>query len=66
MRLESKTLLSAYSCGLDEKTAIVELDVSGAPAYSEAADQALREVALALCPGQRLFGVDESGWPTAF
>lgn len=66
LRLERKTLLSGYSCGLDEKTAIVELSVSGAPAYSEAADDALREAALALCPGQRLFGVDESGWPTAF
>lgn len=66
LRLESKTLLSGYSCGLDEKTAIVELSVSGAPSYSEAADRALREAALTLCAGERLFGVDESGWPAAF
>lgn len=64
--LESKRLLAGYSGGLGEKTALIELVVSGVPGCSAAVEQRLRHSALALCPEQRLFDIVESDWPTTF
>lgn len=64
--LERRMLLSGFSGGLAEKTAIVDLVVSGIPAYSASIDQRLHECALGLYPSRRLFSVAESDWPTAF
>jgi len=63
---ETREFLVGRSGGINEKTALVEIGISGDIASSAATDDRIRGAALALCPEQPLFQVAESDWPTAF
>ena len=64
LAVTSRRFLVGCSAGLAEKTALVDISVSGNVRIDDAADRRLRSAALALSPEQPLFGVAESDWPT--
>ncbi|MBY0442228.1 MAG: hypothetical protein K2Q25_08855 [Mycobacteriaceae bacterium] len=66
LRVEHRRFRVGCTGGLDEKTALVGLGVSGELGWNADVEWRLRATALALCPEQPLFGVAESDWPTAF
>lgn len=66
LTVASRRLLPGCSGGIDEATALVDITVSGSAAFTKVTDDTIRLAALALCPEQPLFQIDESSWPTAF
>lgn len=66
MRVEQRRFLRACTAGLSEKTALVEVSVSGKVIRTPATEKRIRDAASALCPQEPLYGVTEHDWPTAF
>lgn len=59
-------LLPGCAGGLPERTALVDIAVEDAPAHDPAVEERLRAAAVAFCPDQHLYDIDENGWPTGF
>lgn len=62
----SQRLMRGCAGDLNEKTALVDLDVDGHVPHDAAAEQRFRQRAAVLCPEPGLLGARESDWPTAF
>ncbi|MCB0933207.1 MAG: hypothetical protein KDB71_15080 [Mycobacterium sp.] len=66
IHVASRQFLRACAGGLAEPTAVVDLTVLGTVNHDSATQDRLRTSASTLCPGEPLYGVTESSWPTAF
>ena len=66
MRVEGTRFLPGCSAGLAEKTALVEVGITGELRLDGAAEARMRSGVLGLCPEEPLFGVTGSDWPQAF
>lgn len=62
----SQRLMRGCAGDLDEKTALVDLDVDGHAPFAAALEDRFRQRAAALCPEPGLLGARETDWPTAF
>jgi cyanophycin synthetase len=66
IRITGRRFFPGCTEGLDEKTVLVDLEVSGDPGFDADADARFRAGAAALCPEEPLFGVADGDWPEAF
>ncbi len=66
MRVEQRRFLRACTAGLSEKTAVVEVSVTGEVIRTPLTEKRIRDAASALCPQEPLYGVTGHDWPTAF
>lgn len=68
VRVDSRRLLNGCSGGLAERTALIDLAVSGDIADVDvgAAEARIRAEVSTLGPGEPLFGVADGDWPQAF
>lgn len=64
LHVEYRRFLQGCAAGLAEKTALVEVSVTGG--LDAVAEDRIRTAATTLCPGEPLYGVADTDWPDAF
>ena len=66
LRVERRRFMVGCSAGLNERTAVFDIAVSGAINVDASVEARFRTGVLALCPEEPLFGVTENDWPDGF